>query len=151
MSATLPNVSAALAAPFTEDRLAALARVTDGLDSNGLWWLSGYAAGLASRGVAGVQTVTAPVADIAPVGRLTIVYGSQTGNAKRLAEQLARQSEAAGLSVRLLRADAYPTRELKDERTLYLVISTQGDGDPPDRSEERRVGKECRSRWSPYH
>src|SRR2546422_11298802 len=22
---------------------------------------------------------------------------------------------------------------------------------PPDRSEERRVGKECRSRWSPYH
>ena len=24
------------------------------------------------------------------------------------------------------------------------------DGDM-DRSEERRVGKECRSRWSPYH
>ena len=23
--------------------------------------------------------------------------------------------------------------------------------DIPDRSEERRVGKECRSRWSPYH
>ena len=22
---------------------------------------------------------------------------------------------------------------------------------PDDRSEERRVGKECRSRWSPYH
>ena len=22
---------------------------------------------------------------------------------------------------------------------------------PNDRSEERRVGKECRSRWSPYH
>ena len=25
------------------------------------------------------------------------------------------------------------------------------DSMPPDRSEERRVGKECRSRWSPYH
>src|SRR5260370_13550544 len=25
------------------------------------------------------------------------------------------------------------------------------DGDPGMRSEERRVGKECRSRWSPYH
>ena len=23
--------------------------------------------------------------------------------------------------------------------------------EPPYRSEERRVGKECRSRWSPYH
>ena len=28
--------------------------------------------------------------------------------------------------------------------------STQVDEDG-DRSEERRVGKECRSRWSPYH
>ena len=25
------------------------------------------------------------------------------------------------------------------------------DGVVDDRSEERRVGKECRSRWSPYH
>ena len=25
------------------------------------------------------------------------------------------------------------------------------DGAVDDRSEERRVGKECRSRWSPYH
>ena len=25
------------------------------------------------------------------------------------------------------------------------------DGGPAERSEERRVGKECRSRWSPYH
>src|SRR5579872_2954554 len=28
---------------------------------------------------------------------------------------------------------------------------TIGDGPQPNRSEERRVGKECRSRWSPYH
>ncbi len=131
MSALQPSVPATLATPLTQDRLSALARVTEGLDSNGLWWLSGYAAGLASRGD-GVQTLPAPAADAQPAGRLTIVYGSQTGNAKRLAEQLARQGEAAGVPVRLLRADAYPTRELKDERTLYVVISTQGDGDPPD-------------------
>ena len=27
----------------------------------------------------------------------------------------------------------------------------KGDDEPIYRSEERRVGKECRSRWSPYH
>ncbi|HET8765595.1 MAG TPA: flavodoxin domain-containing protein, partial [Rhodanobacter sp.] len=64
--------------------------------------------------------------------RLTVVYGSQTGNAKRLAEQLVQQAEASGLAVRLLRADAYPQRELAKERLLYVVISTQGDGDAPD-------------------
>src|SRR6267142_6614504 len=31
----------------------------------------------------------------------------------------------------------------------YTVNSEDGEHD--DRSEERRVGKECRSRWSPYH
>lgn len=127
-----PTASPSLGPPLSGDRLAALAHVTDGLDANGLWWLSGYAAGLASRGAGTALTAAAPVAEAQAAGRLTIVYGSQTGNAKRLAEQLARQSEAAGVPVRLLRADAYPTRELKDERTLYLVISTQGDGDPPD-------------------
>src|SRR5690348_17830118 len=30
--------------------------------------------------------------------------------------------------------------------TTYCDIAT-----PAERSEERRVGKECRSRWSPYH
>ena len=30
-------------------------------------------------------------------------------------------------------------------------IATLSDGILNERSEERRVGKECRSRWSPYH
>src|SRR2546429_98634 len=31
------------------------------------------------------------------------------------------------------------------------IISKLTGGSPSVRSEERRVGKECRSRWSPYH
>src|SRR3712207_9581441 len=41
----------------------------------------------------------------------------------------------------------------KDNTTLRVVMLS-GDWIPlqlPDKSEERRVGKECRSRWSPYH
>ncbi|MFY2763375.1 assimilatory sulfite reductase (NADPH) flavoprotein subunit [Arenimonas sp. MALMAid1274] len=113
--------------PLPEDKVDLLARLTEGLDAPGLWWLSGYAAGLAAR-----PGVRPAAAEPAASARLSIVYGSQTGNAKRLAEALARQAEGAGLAVRLLRADAYPLRELKDERLLYVVISTQGDGDPPD-------------------
>src|SRR2546422_5419369 len=30
-------------------------------------------------------------------------------------------------------------------------VQLEGEKVPPLRSEERRVGKECRSRWSPYH
>ena len=31
------------------------------------------------------------------------------------------------------------------------TVATIGSDGHPQRSEERRVGKECRSRWSPYH
>src|SRR3712207_9243995 len=36
-----------------------------------------------------------------------------------------------------------------DDRSFLVVY--ERDGQPVARSEERRVGKECRSRWSPYH
>ena len=50
-------------------------------------------------------------------------------------------------------------RQYKNIKILYLhareIIERLGDGSLDigfsGRSEERRVGKECRSRWSPYH
>ena len=33
----------------------------------------------------------------------------------------------------------------------YIELSSILDNRSETRSEERRVGKECRSRWSPYH
>jgi sulfite reductase (NADPH) flavoprotein alpha-component len=119
--------------PLPEDKAGLLARLVDGLDQATLHWLSGYTAGLAVHSLAPLRE-TAPLTAVeaSPQAQLSIVYGSQTGNAKRVAEALAREAEATGLAVRLLRADAYPLRELKAERLLYIVISTQGDGDPPD-------------------
>lgn len=119
--------------PLTEEHSGLLARLVQNLDSGGLWWLSGYAAGLAQSRSATLPLATPTTSPTTQTDhRLTIIYGSQTGNAKREAEHLARDAEAAGHSVRLLRADAYPLRELAAERLLYVVISTQGEGDPPD-------------------
>ena len=39
---------------------------------------------------------------------------------------------------------------LTEEQLLYQITKTLKYASD-DRSEERRVGKECRSRWSPYH
>ena len=44
-----------------------------------------------------------------------------------------------------------------NDQTMSKPVSTLGqpeiacEGEKERRSEERRVGKECRSRWSPYH
>ena len=44
-------------------------------------------------------------------------------------------------------ADITPATRVNSEGTDW----TDGDRIGVTRSEERRVGKECRSRWSPYH
>jgi len=119
--------------PLSADQADLLKRLTQDLDTQRLWWLSGYAAGLANAQAGALAAdATLPATAQRPSPRMTIVYGSQTGNARREAEKLAAEAEGAGLGVRLLRADAYPQRELSSERLLYVVISTQGEGDPPD-------------------
>src|SRR5919106_5563407 len=107
-----------------------LDRLVEGLDPGALNWISGYLAGLASASPMPAPAIAAPRA--APEARLTIVYGTQTGNSRLLAERLHARAEAAGLSVRTLSTGKYPLRELEKERLLYVAISTQGDGDPPD-------------------
>lgn len=113
------------------EKTALLARLIDGLGPAELYWAAAWIAAQATGGkLAGAAAAQVPAK--AATERLTIVYGSQTGNAKRIAERLAGRGETAGLPVRLLRADAYPQRELAQEQHLIIVISTQGDGEPPD-------------------
>ncbi|HEU4662475.1 MAG TPA: assimilatory sulfite reductase (NADPH) flavoprotein subunit [Dokdonella sp.] len=117
--------------PLPEEKSAEVLRLLEGLEAHALWWLSGYAAALARHGSTAQRPAT-PAREAPAPALLTIVYGSQTGNAKRLAERLARDADAAGLAARLFSAGAYPRRELEAERMLVVVISTHGDGEPPD-------------------
>src|SRR2546427_1756081 len=69
------------------------------------------------------------------------------------------QRHGARRGTRLLGADESRARDERDARRTIAEIGAQHDAaDVADaeprhrrRSEERRVGKECRSRWSPYH
>jgi sulfite reductase (NADPH) flavoprotein alpha-component len=135
LAASTAAAPAAIPGLLTQEQAQLVTRLTESLDAARLWWLSGYAAGLAQAQTGG-QALALPAAAAAEPALdttcLTVIYGSQTGNAKRVAETLAQRLSAEGLPARLVRADAYQVRELKDERYLAIVISTQGDGDPPD-------------------
>src|SRR3712207_8625438 len=63
---------------------------------------------------------------------------------------------ASGTSVDLEFADLGPSNTYGtyiDNVQVYKFNGSRETAEqiPPGRSEERRVGKECRSRWSPYH
>jgi len=65
--------------------------------------------------------------------RYLLVYGSETGQAKAIAGDIADKSAAHGLSADLHCADAVDKGfRLVDEPLLVLVCSTTGEGEPPD-------------------
>src|SRR2546430_16629005 len=63
----------------------------------------------------------------------------------RAADAYAKGHIAGAISI----GDA--ARVLRDENTEDFIATERIEKILGDRSEERRVGKECRSRWSPYH
>ncbi|HET9679060.1 MAG TPA: flavodoxin domain-containing protein, partial [Gammaproteobacteria bacterium] len=132
MSARISLPSQSLPAqPLSAEKSTALKQLVKGLDSHALSWVAGYTAALAFANNA--DEIPEPTATKSEAGAtLTILYGSQTGNARRLAEDCSQQAQNNGLPVSLKSTADYNPRNLKKERTLLVVISTQGDGEAPD-------------------
>ena len=105
-------------------QLSRLNQAIQGLSEQQLSWASGYLVGISRRQV--------PVEQPQPEAGVTILYASQTGNSRSVAEALAETSEARGLSTRLLSVDQYKPRDLVKEKLLLLVVSTHGEGEPPE-------------------
>ena len=80
----------------------------------------------------------------------------EIGNAEQLREMLEKgELDIAFSGISPLAPECIEKEFLFEER-LYLVVNEQMlqkyfSDKYTERSEERRVGKECRSRWSPYH
>ncbi|GAC1594271.1 MAG: assimilatory sulfite reductase (NADPH) flavoprotein subunit [Hymenobacter sp.] len=125
--------------PFLTPKLdeAALQQFTADLSAQQLMWLSGYFYGQATGGAAGAPAARAvPAAAPALAGKLTILYGSHTGNGKKIAQQAAAAAQRRGLSAEVLDMNDYPTRQLAQEQHLLVIVSTHGEGDPPVAAEE---------------
>ncbi len=113
-----------------EQQFAQLNSSIAGLNRDQLNWASGYLAGIASqKDNAAVQP---PMESVASNQTLTILYGSQTGNAKGVAQDYKEKAQALGIPVNLMSMADYKAKQLKSESHLIVVVSTHGEGDAPD-------------------
>jgi sulfite reductase (NADPH) flavoprotein alpha-component len=98
-----------------------------------LIWMNGYLNGIVQSQIQTGQaagSVTAATAAPA-VNKITIVYGTETGNSKRLATDFAAKAKQNKISARVVGMDQYRLTDLLKEEYLLAVISTHGDGEPP--------------------
>ena len=126
--------------PFSEQQVELLSRLLPTLTSEQTVWLSGYlaamggaapgaAVGTAAPGGAASQTATAQ-------GGLevTVLYGSQTGNAATLAAGLSRRLTERGFQAHLTCMSDFKGRNLKKIERVLVIVSTHGEGAPPDKA-----------------
>ncbi len=115
--------------PLNPEQLARLQAATGDYSTTQLAWLSGYFWGMVNQ-APGTAAVSAPAPVEAPA--ITLLSASQTGNARRLAEQLRDDLLAAKLNVNLVNAGDYKFKQIAQEKLLVVVTSTQGEGEPPE-------------------
>ena len=88
---------------------------------------------------------------------LAKIFGKDSGAIKSLIDELITEYEKRGIIITESLNEYQFTINPQNFEIAQEIGCTRGREFPlphrrqDDRSEERRVGKECRSRWSPYH
>jgi sulfite reductase (NADPH) flavoprotein alpha-component len=94
-------------------------------------WISGYFAGL-EAGIARLAGDGAlPAGAAAAVRTLTVLHGGETGNCAGLARAFAAAVADQGLVAQVEDMARYKPRRLREEQDLLVIVSTHGEGDPP--------------------
>lgn len=110
------------------------------LTNEELVWAHGFAQGLLSGGSVHQTSIDVQAVNLASLPqqqtttakpKITIVYGTETGNAKKIATDFAAKAKKQGLIPKLVGLDQYKVADLPKETYFFIVISTQGDGEPP--------------------
>ncbi|WP_339231380.1 assimilatory sulfite reductase (NADPH) flavoprotein subunit [Bacillus sp. FSL M8-0071] len=122
--------------PFNQEQAELLNRLLPTFTESQKIWLSGY---LSAQSVSAQEAAGAPAAAVsaeAPAPavskEVTVLYGSQTGNAQGLAENAGKQLEQSGFQVTVSSMSDFKPNQLKKVTNLLIVVSTHGEGEPPD-------------------
>ncbi|MDX7991559.1 NADPH-dependent assimilatory sulfite reductase flavoprotein subunit [Xenorhabdus littoralis] len=119
---------ATLQLPVSPEQLSRLQTATSDFSPHQLAWLSGYFWGMINhQPQTEIETSAVSVQET-----VTLLSASQTGNARRLAEQLRDSLLAENLNVNLINAGDYKFKQIFQERILIIIASTQGEGEPAE-------------------
>jgi sulfite reductase (NADPH) flavoprotein alpha-component len=119
--------------PLSPEQAQAFAQLAGSMTPVQQAWISGYLAATAAQGGVTAAPSAVPASEAAP---LTILYGTQTGNAKHVASDLANVAKGRGLDVKLVNMADYKLTQLKNEKFITIVTATHGEGDPPEGAEK---------------
>ncbi|MGN6533990.1 MAG: diflavin oxidoreductase [Ginsengibacter sp.] len=111
---------------LVEQKLNTLLELINTSSNDELIWINGYLNGVLSKQKQQANPLSKNVAQ-----KITIVYGTETGNSKRLATDFAAKAKKSGHHAKIQGLDQYRLTDLTKEEYLLTIMSTHGDGEPP--------------------
>ena len=117
-----------------EAKLKQLHELIDSYSKEELIWINGYLSGIVANGKTnGAIHVNGNGHEVKTIStkKISLAFGTETGNAKRLATHLAAVAKKKGVNAKLVGLDQYRLTDLPKEEYFFVVISTQGEGEPP--------------------
>ena len=93
-----------------------------------LAWINGYLSGI----LAGEQAPANLEKPSTQKKKITIAFGTETGNSKSVATGFAAKAKSRGIIPKLVSLDQYRLSDLPKEENFLAIISTHGDGEPPE-------------------
>ncbi len=111
---------------LTTEKLKLVQDLVSGASKEEMIWLNGYIAGLIAQ-----EPIPNRASAVTLPTRVTIAYGTETGNSKKLAVDFAARAKKTGINPKLVSLEQYRLDDLPKEEYFFTVISTQGEGEPP--------------------
>ena len=115
-----------------ENKFKVLLDLINNATKDELIWMNGYLNGVVKNQVPAAEPVAATSVAGAAVNKITIVYGTETGNSKRLATDFAAKAKQKSIHAKVVGMDQYRLADLAKEEYLLAVVSTHGEGEPPE-------------------
>jgi sulfite reductase (NADPH) flavoprotein alpha-component len=114
-------------APFSPDQRRAVDIALAGLDASQRFWLAGFLSAAGHSAAAGAAAAV-PAAS----AKLTVLYGTESGNSEKLADLSAKEAKKRGFQTAVKNMADISPAELAKVENLLVIVSTWGDGEPPE-------------------
>ena len=119
---------------LANDKLLNFKNLVKDFSKDEIIWTNGYLAGLLAS--TNHESELLPSLPVGKPIKPTIIYGTETGNAKKLASQLQSLLKKNKIQSKAIDAFQYPIEKIDKEEFIILIVSTQGDGDLPQNAQK---------------
>ncbi|MEP6467203.1 MAG: flavodoxin domain-containing protein [Parafilimonas sp.] len=116
---------------LAEQKLQSFKNIIQEASRDEIIWMSGFLAAFSEKNVVAVAPTEIEIATATEKLVVSVLYGTETGNSKKIASKLASVLKSKQHKITIKSLDQYNSENLAKENLVFIIMSTHGDGESP--------------------